>query len=375
MTRDPAAPTLDEEAARLAALRDYRAADGGGGCRFDDIAALASRLCSSPMAFVSLVAERRTFVESAVGITAARAARLDAFCRHAIRQRGVFEIPDAACDARFRDHPLVKAEPHIRSYAAAPVVAPLGHAVGVLCVADVESRHLAIEQHGALQILARLAVAQLELGVLALRDPLTGLYNRRYLDALLARELARATRRRAPLSVVAVDVDHVGRINDAYGHKGGNAVLRAVSALLPCDVNQRNTACRLAGKRFVIVMPGTTADVAATRAESLRQTVASLDLRVLPGARQRITVSTGIAACPEHGTAREELLAQADRALRLAKAQGHNHVVVAPRELDFRSTPGLAGVPASMVAVSPAPCEDDQDRHYERSEAISSRAA
>jgi diguanylate cyclase (GGDEF)-like protein len=351
MPHNPAEPTFDDEAARLAALRDYHVLDNGHGHRLNDIAVLASHLCSAPMAFVSLVAEKRTFVESAVGIAAARAARSDPFCRHAIRQREVFEVPDTTCDARFRDHPLITAEPHIRFYAAAPLVAPLGHAVGALCVADFKSRHLAIEQHGALQILARLAVSQLELGVLALRDPLTGLYNRSYLDARLPRELARATRRHSPLSVVTVDVDHVGRINDAYGHKGGDAVLRAVSALLPCDVNQRNIACRLAGKRFLIVMPGTTADVAAARAESLRQTVASLDFRVLPGARQRITVSTGIAACPEHGATPEELLAGADHALRLAKAEGRNRVAVAPWELDFIAL-AVRERPASEAAKS-----------------------
>lgn len=338
-----------DEAARLAALRDYRAADDGREHRFHDIAALASRLCSAPVAFVSLVAKKLTFVESAVGIASARAARADAFCRHALRQHGVFEVADTAGDGRFREHLLVAAEPHIRFFAAAPLVSPYGHAVGALCVAGPEPRQLSIEQAGALQILARQAVAQLELGVLALRDPLTGLFNRACLDASLQRELARATRYRSGFAVIALAVDHIRKINDTYGHEAGDAALRAVGALLPCTPRTGSIACRLAGRKFMVVMPGATAYAAAARAETLRQMAASLELQFLPGVRQRMSVSVGIAACPDHGCTPEEILAAADHALRLAKAKGRN-CVVAARELDFHAMVAAIEPPASIAA-------------------------
>jgi diguanylate cyclase (GGDEF)-like protein len=326
-----------DEAARLAAVRNYRFADDGGRRQLEDIAALAARLCTAPVAFAGYVGARRTFVVSAVGITAARAGRLDLLCRHAIAQPGVFEIPDGARESRFDVRALVASEPGLRFFAAAPLISPLGHAVGALCVGDVAPRGLTIEQHGALAILAHLAIGQLELGLASLRDPLTGLYNRTRLDTVLARELANAVRRRSPLSVIGVDVDNLRRINDMCGDKSGDAALRAVGGVLACDAHPRHITCRLAGKRFVIVLPGIDANGAAERADALRQAVASLDLTVSPGVRPRITISAGIASCPEHGTSPEELLAEAGRALGLARGRGGNCIAVAPRELDFSS--------------------------------------
>jgi diguanylate cyclase (GGDEF)-like protein len=337
-------PGAEEE--RLATLAGYGVLDTGRERRFDELTALASHLCATPVALVSLVDVTQLFFKAATGLALTEAPRAGSFCEAAIAQRALFEVPDALADPRFSGYALVTGEPQIRYYAGAPLVAPNGHAMGTLCVLDFAPRRLPIEKYGALQILARQVVAQLELGMLALRDPLTGLYNRYHLHDVLARDLGRTVRRRSRLAVVGVDLDHCRQLNDAYGYDAGDTVLRSLAATLRGIVRKEDFVCRMAGEEFLVVMPDATIDVVAARAEKLRQQVESLELPLSNGRTCRSTISVGIAAYPEHGDIPDALLAEVNHALRLAKAEGCNRVVVAPRGLDFRGTlqpPGTAG--------------------------------
>ena len=337
-TADKIASGHGDDEQRLATLAAYGVLDTGRERRFDELTALASHLCAAPVALVSLVDARQLFFKAATGLGLAGAPRAGSFCEQAIAQRAVFEVPDAAADPRFSSYLLVASEPHVRYYAGTPLVAPNGHAVGTLCVLDFASRRLPIEKYGALQILARQVVAQLELGVLALRDPLTGLYNRYHLHDVLARDLGRTVRRRSRLAVVGVDLDHCRQLNEVYGYDAGDAVLRSLAATLQGVVRKEDFVCRIAGEEFFIVMPDATIDVVAVRAEKLRQQTEALELPLPDGRTCRSTVSIGIAAYPEHGDNPEALIAEVSHALRLAKAEGCNRVVVAPRGLDFRGT-------------------------------------
>jgi anti-sigma regulatory factor (Ser/Thr protein kinase) len=153
----------DTEAERLAALRRYRILDTEPERGFDDLALLASHICGTPMALITLVDENRQWFKARVGVTIAETSRAVSFCTHAIQRRDLFIVSDALEDDRFRDNPQVTDGSHIRFYAGAPLVTPDGYALGTLCVADRKPRTLDDDQRQALEALRRQVEAQLEL--------------------------------------------------------------------------------------------------------------------------------------------------------------------------------------------------------------------
>ena len=152
-----------DEAARLAALRRYKILDTEPEQAFDDLALLASHICGTPIALITLIDADRQWFKARVGMTIKETARSLSFCTHAIKQRDVYVVPDARHDDLFRDNPFVATEPGVRFYAGAPLVTPDGHALGTLCVVDQVPRTLTKEQAQALEALKRQAEAQLEL--------------------------------------------------------------------------------------------------------------------------------------------------------------------------------------------------------------------
>jgi PAS domain S-box-containing protein len=158
-----AAPIPTNEPERLDALRRTGVLDTAPEPAFDELTRLASLICGTPMAMVSLVDAERQWFKSKVGIEAEGTPREHAFCAHAITQGDLFVVPDATADQRFADNPLVTGETHFRFYAGMPLMNPEGHALGTLCVVDREPRQLNDAQREALRALARQAAAQLEL--------------------------------------------------------------------------------------------------------------------------------------------------------------------------------------------------------------------
>ena len=150
------------EAGRIAALEKYAILDTDPEQSFDDLTLLASFICKTPIALISLVDENRQWFKSRVGMDAKETSRDIAFCSTAILQSDVFVVPDALKDDRFRDSPLVVSDPHIRFYAGAPLINEDGYALGTLCVVDRAPRELAPDQKEALKALSRLVLAQLE---------------------------------------------------------------------------------------------------------------------------------------------------------------------------------------------------------------------
>lgn len=163
----------------------------------------------------------------------------------------------------------------------------------------------------------------------AMRDPLTGLFNRRYLDETLPRELIRCQRSVEPLTVVMLDLDHFKDFNDCHGHEAGDAVLRAIGDLLQQFLRSSDIACRYGGEELTLILPGAPLIDAWSRMEALRQAVADLHLRDRAGALPAITVSIGLAEATADTEAAAILLARADAALYRAKQQGRNRVVCA----------------------------------------------
>jgi diguanylate cyclase (GGDEF)-like protein len=171
-----------------------------------------------------------------------------------------------------------------------------------------------------------------ELREQAIRDSLTGLANRRYLDEVLPRELARAKRSGATLSVVMIDIDHFKAANDLYGHHEGDRLLALLGNVLEGGTRPSDTACRYGGEEFLLVLPGTLPEVARDRVEALRaEYVARLRA---DGLASPPTLSAGVAAFPVHASSDEELLRSADKALYRAKAQGRNCVCVSEDTAD-----------------------------------------
>lgn len=171
-------------------------------------------------------------------------------------------------------------------------------------------------------------VLQSRLEEQAVRDSLTGLYNRRYLDDALPRELQRAQREKYPVAIVLADIDRFKRINDTYGHQAGDVVLQALANLLKEKVRGGDLPCRWGGEEFVLVLPRMPLDSALARADGLRQSFNALQLD-LDGNVVQLTLSAGVAVYPGHGANATELLHAADEALYEAKNGGRNQVRVA----------------------------------------------
>lgn len=168
---------------------------------------------------------------------------------------------------------------------------------------------------------------QADLREQAVRDGLTNLFNRRYLDETLERELARAKREGYPLSLVMIDIDHFKKLNDTYGHQAGDKVLRELAALLWGDVRAEDVPCRYGGEEFIVLLPRMPLDIALERAEEWRRTLQAT--RVPFGDFQlETTISCGVAAYPDHARTADDLLRCCDEALYDAKHGGRNRSAI-----------------------------------------------
>ena len=161
----------------------------------------------------------------------------------------------------------------------------------------------------------------------AIRDPLTGVFNRRYLAEALDRETARATRENTPFSLIILDVDHFKKVNDTYGHKCGDLVLKSLASFLVENTRRSDIVCRYGGEEFVILMPDAAVDDARDRAELFRQNFEALS-HPCDDKQIRVTFSAGAASFPIHAGSSESLLVAADEALYRSKAEGRNRVSV-----------------------------------------------
>jgi diguanylate cyclase (GGDEF)-like protein len=156
------------------------------------------------------------------------------------------------------------------------------------------------------------------------RDPLTGLFNRRYLDESFELECSRAQRSKQPLSVLMADIDHFKRFNDVFGHEAGDVVLTQFGELLKRSVRRGDIVCRFGGEEFVIVLPGSDLTTAKVLADTLRMKVGSYDFASRGHGLGKVTVSVGVADYPRSGSSPEALLSAADQALYAAKANGRD---------------------------------------------------
>ncbi|MFA9275037.1 MAG: diguanylate cyclase [Candidatus Aquirickettsiella gammari] len=166
---------------------------------------------------------------------------------------------------------------------------------------------------------------QEQLMLQALRDPLTGLYNRRYMDEALSKEFARAKRENYSLSLIMLDLDFFKRVNDTYGHSVGDQVLVGLATHLKAHARESDIVCRYGGEEFLIAMPRMTSEQAFKKIDSLRQIIAQTPV-MYGGIPIPVTISAGVASFPEHGDDVDALLKLADNAMYQSKHDGRNRV-------------------------------------------------
>jgi diguanylate cyclase (GGDEF)-like protein len=256
------------------------------------------------------------------------------------------EIP--GCDSAGTELLLVSPRDRCVSLHVAPLKDPEGRCTGTLTVMRDITGHIdsekALQQANRelAQRLREIEGLQAELREQAIRDPLTGLYNRRYLAETLERELARAMREGYPVSLIMADIDHFKTVNDSFGHAAGDLVLRSLGTLIGSDTRPGDIACRYGGEEFLLVLPNVDARSAMQRADRLREGVASSRVGWL-GREIGVTLSLGVASFPLYGVTGEQVIAAADLALYLAKASGRDRVrVAAPESAAHTAVTGLA---------------------------------
>lgn len=228
-----------------------------------------------------------------------------------------------------------------------PMIAQ-GETLGVLSVGM--ARDLTVAERQTLQTITEqlsLALANLllqdTLRHQSLRDALTGLFNRRYLEDALSREIGRARRGSSVLSVIMLDVDHFKKFNDVNGHDGGDALLAEFGQTLQRVVRGEDIACRYGGEEFAVILPGADLAAAIQRAEELCDAVRRMRVRLRGAALPQVTASLGVASLHEHGKTGADIMKAADEALYEAKRSGRDRVAVAHR------FSGTVGAPAHVA--------------------------
>jgi diguanylate cyclase (GGDEF)-like protein len=241
------------------------------------------------------------------------------------RQPGESEIH---C-AHFGDNPPER-------YLCRPIIAH-GNTMGILhiqCETDALVQLVQLRADGVRYLvqIAGMAIATLNLRMKlehqSIRDALTGLFNRHFMQISLERELSRAARKKQTLAVLMLDVDHFKQFNDTYGHPAGDAVLRDIALLFQANTREEDVACRYGGEEFTILLPDVTVESACERADQLLRAVANLHVTVEHRTYSDLTISIGIAFYPNDGETAEQLLRRADEALYRSKREGRNQLTV-----------------------------------------------
>jgi diguanylate cyclase (GGDEF)-like protein len=192
--------------------------------------------------------------------------------------------------------------------------------VGGLVVLATALRQRYLEQLGESEGLLR---------ELSVRDPLTGLYNRRYMEEILALEIIRAARKEYPIGIIMVDIDHFKRFNDIHGHAAGDAVLSQVGSFLRKYLRASDAACRYGGEEFLFVLPEASLKITQIRAEQMREEIKNMQISFHDQILEAVTLSIGVAVFPLNGSTGEVILKAADVALYQAKEAGRDCVIVA----------------------------------------------
>ncbi|MBV8465099.1 MAG: sensor domain-containing diguanylate cyclase [Burkholderiales bacterium] len=341
---DNTAVVADEER-RLRALHQSGSLDGLETRDFEFIVRAAARLCNVPQAFVAFIDRDTVWIKaSADYLPFMELPRAGTYGDLALGSTKPIVISDVTSDPRTASNPLTLSHHGFRMYAATAIRTPDGTPIGVLSLLDAHARQLNEDEEEWLDQLGRQASAlvewrrqrrELESALIdherATRlDTLTGLPNRPWLLAKIEEECQRSQRFGHALALIMFDIDHLGVVNSELGRDSGDAILSRVGRMLRSALRTTDTAGRISGDRFCVVLPNTSADGAATLAETLRGRIEQKAKPLEPALE--VTASFGIAATDlGYICTGSNLMAGAGAALERARQEGQNRVVIAER--------------------------------------------
>ena len=312
MAETTSSDDLCDDTDRLQALQRYGILDTPMEPAYDELADLAGYICNAPVALISLLDNQRHWFKAARGFALRETPLKESVCRYAIRQSGVFIVPDLAQDPRFAHYAIVTQKNPLRFYAGAPLVTPDGFVLGMLCVLDHRPRELSAKVQDLLSGLARQVIRLLELkrandrqgqmlveleaarhqmDVLAHTDVLTGLANRRSFTDRLRQEWALLQRVHKPACLLMMDLDHFKRVNDVYGHPVGDQALQLFATLCRDVFRAADVLGRWGGEEFLAMLPATGLDQAQVVAERVH---AALAAHPLPGIEPALVLSVSM---------------------------------------------------------------------------------
>lgn len=342
----PACPLPADEALRQRTLDEMNLVDTPAEHYLDTLVRLTQDLAHVDTVLISLIDQDRQWFKARIGLEASETTRSISFCGYAILGEGTLMVPDAKCDGRFIDNPLVLNPPYIRFYAGHPLRAGNGKAIGTLCMFDPRPRELSEAQQANFRDLATLAEGYLQLRTLAqvnrdlrlemdreqrkaLLDPLTQLWNRGALTAFEEHERRLAGVNGLQLGAVYADLDHFKSINDKYGHGGGDKVLCETAHRLRAALRPDDLVVRHGGEEFVAILQVKDSEELTRIAERIREQVGASPMQ-LPCGPLKVSVSVGCTLFAK-GERLDDALERADKGLYTAKQNGRDRVVyVAP---------------------------------------------
>ncbi len=352
------APLPLNEKARLAALRELKVLDTDDELEYNDVVLIASQLCGTPIALISLIDEDRQWFKARIGLDARQTHRDLAFCAHAILNPSeTFVVEDASKDGRFADNPLVTADPHIRFYAGTPLTIKGGIALGTLCVIDREPRELNRIQIRALEALARQISLRFELRSMAdelrrtneslknlsLTDELTGIYNRRgfFVHAEQQLKLYRSRESQYSMWLLASDMDGLKYINDTFGHDEGSEAIKAVVDIMKLSFRDADIVARVGGDEFIVLIPNCSDETAKRLPGRLEQGFANYN--ATSGKPYKVDMSVGLVKAEfESDELIADLLNRADHLMYEEKYRRKNR-----RQAFAEPSPGFAAIISS----------------------------
>lgn len=320
------------EAARSDLIERMALTDPSYDASFDRIVRLLRSITGASAAAFTVLDGGRQFYKAHEGITQRETPRDVSFCTHTIEQPELMVVPDALQDPRFASSPLVNGPHGHRFYAGMPVRAPSGLPLGALCILDRQPRQIGDTERQCIDDLRDALEESLMLRSLAIVDPLTGLFNRRYFEDVASREWTRGLAAQAPLAVCMIDIDHFKKYNDTYGHPAGDACLRSVARCLRQGARRvGDLAARMGGEEFALLLPRISAEQAREAAAQILGLIADSAIEHRASPFGRVTASIGVAMVTDPRTqSLGEALGAADAALYAAKTAGRNTAVLAP---------------------------------------------
>ena len=336
-----------QEQERIKTLHSLGLLDTPMDGRFEKITRMVCQVMNVPIAIFNLVDQDRQHYKSSVGINnVVNATRKNAFCTHALHEKDMLLIPNTAKDERFHDNPFVNGELlNMGFYAGCPIAAPNGLPIGTLCAIDTKPREMSKDQLESLRDLADMIETEIKMislsrsqqtlveelddaRRLAMLDPMTRLWNRAGMNALMEKELMEALRNKSPVTLAITDIDHFKKVNDTYGHLVGDAVITEVAKRLSMALRAEDVVGRIGGEEFLIILAGAKADTLFETVDRIRKKISDTPIEH-EGKEYPVTMSFGVtSAVPERAGDTLRLIKAADDALYEAKHAGRNRVAI-----------------------------------------------